>query len=47
MPGMTELDDSLWPGHDALLVDNLAEALVNAAEFNTVEFHTWNSKARG
>jgi bifunctional non-homologous end joining protein LigD len=45
MPGMTELDPALWPGHDALLAVNSTEALVNAAQFNTVEFHTWNSKA--
>jgi bifunctional non-homologous end joining protein LigD len=45
MPGMTELDHALWPGHDALLAVNSAEALVNAAQFNTVEFHTWNSKS--
>jgi bifunctional non-homologous end joining protein LigD len=45
MPGMSELDAALWPGHDALLAVNSAEALVNAAQFNTVEFHTWNSKA--
>lgn len=46
MPGMTELDAALWPGHDALLAVNSAEALVNAAQFNTIEFHTWNSKSR-
>jgi bifunctional non-homologous end joining protein LigD len=45
MPGMTELDAALWPGHDALLAVNSAEALVNAAQFNTIEFHTWNSKS--
>lgn len=45
MPGMTELDPDLWPGHDALLVVDTAEALVGAAQFNTVEFHTWNSKS--
>lgn len=45
MPGMTELDAELWPGHDALLAVNSAEALVNAAQFNSVEFHTWNSKS--
>ncbi|WP_431266576.1 DNA ligase D [Roseateles chitinivorans] len=45
MPGMTELDAALWPGHDALLAVNSAQALVNAAQFNTIEFHTWNSKS--
>lgn len=46
MPGMTELDPALWPGHDALLAVNSAEALVHAAQFNVIEFHTWNSTAR-
>jgi len=46
MPGMTELNPALWPGHDALLAVNSAEALVNAAQFNTVEFHTWNSTSK-
>lgn len=45
MAGMTELDPELWPGHGALLAVNNVEGLVNAAQFNTVEFHTWNSKA--
>ncbi len=45
MPGVTVLDPDLWPGHDALLVVNSAEALVSAAQFNTIEFHTWNSKS--
>lgn len=43
MPGMTELDPALWPGHSALLAVNSAESLVAAAQMNTVEFHTWNS----
>ncbi len=43
MPGMTTLDASLWPGHAPLLEVNSVEALVAAAQFNTVEFHTWNS----
>ncbi|WP_046115988.1 DNA ligase D [Aquincola tertiaricarbonis] len=45
MPGMTELDPALWPGHSALLAVNRAESLVAAAQMNTVEFHTWNSTA--
>ncbi|MFG6417251.1 DNA ligase D [Roseateles sp. DC23W] len=45
IPGMTDLDASLWPGHDALLAVNSAEALVNAAQFNTIEFHTWNARS--
>ena len=45
MPGMTELDPALWPGHSALLAVNSADSLVAAAQMNTVEFHTWNSTA--
>ncbi|WP_457424271.1 DNA ligase D [Roseateles sp. P5_E7] len=46
MPGMTELDPALWPGHDALLAVNSVEALVHAAQFNVIEFHTWNSTSK-
>ncbi len=46
LPGLTQLDASLWPGHEALLsVDNV-QALVSAAQMNVIEFHTWNSVAR-
>lgn len=45
MPGMTVLDTALWPGHDALLAVNSKEALLNAAQLNCVEFHSWNSKS--
>ena len=46
MPGLKELDRSLWPGHPALLAVDSAHALVSAAQMNVVEFHTWNSTAR-
>ena len=46
MPGMTELDPALWPGHSALLAVNSAASLVAAAQMNTVEFHTWNSTVK-
>jgi bifunctional non-homologous end joining protein LigD len=46
MPGMTELDPALWPGHAALLAVNRADSLVAAAQMNTVEFHTWNSTTK-
>ena len=46
MPGMTELDPELWPGHSALLAVNSAESLVAAAQMNTIEFHTWNSTTK-
>jgi bifunctional non-homologous end joining protein LigD len=47
MPGLRVLDPSLWPGHTALLEVDSAEALLSAAQMNTVEFHTWNSTTRG
>ena len=43
MPGLKELDPALWPGHSALLAVHTPEALVSAAQMNTIEFHTWNS----
>ncbi|MFD1709288.1 exodeoxyribonuclease III [Ottowia flava] len=43
MPGLKELDPALWPGHEALLAVNSADALISAAQMNVVEFHTWNS----
>jgi bifunctional non-homologous end joining protein LigD len=46
MPGLTERPASLWPGHEALLTADSAEAIVAAAQMNVVEFHTWNSTAR-
>jgi bifunctional non-homologous end joining protein LigD len=46
IPGVKELDESLFPGHDALLEVPNAAALVAAAQMNVVEFHTWNSKVK-
>jgi bifunctional non-homologous end joining protein LigD len=46
IPGLRELDPTLWPGHDALLEVPSAAALVNAAQMNVIEFHTWNSTAK-
>jgi bifunctional non-homologous end joining protein LigD len=45
MPGLTQLDPALWPGHAALLTIDHAGALLGAAQMNTIEFHTWNSVA--
>ncbi len=45
MPGLRVLDKSLWPNHSALLAVDTAEALLSAAQMNTIEFHTWNSTA--
>ena len=46
MPGLRVLDKALWPGHSALLAVDTADALVSAAQMNTVEFHTWNSTVK-
>lgn len=46
MPGLTALDASLWPGHTALMSVDTIEALLSAAQMNTIEFHTWNSRAK-
>lgn len=46
IPGLTELDAALWPGHEALLAVDSVEGLIGAAQFNVVEFHTWNAKAQ-
>jgi bifunctional non-homologous end joining protein LigD len=46
IPGITELPESLWPGHAALLEIGNAKALAGAAQMNVIEFHTWNSTAK-
>ena len=43
IPGMRALDTSFWPGHGALLEAPTTQAIVNAAQMNVIEFHTWNS----
>lgn len=44
IPGITELEASLWPGHASLLEVAGPKALVGAAQMNVIEFHTWNSR---
>jgi bifunctional non-homologous end joining protein LigD len=46
IPGIRELDASLWPGHKGLLEIPSAEALIGAAQLNVIEFHTWNSSVK-
>jgi DNA primase len=46
MPGLAELNPAIWPGHPALLAVDSRDALLAAAQMNTVEFHTWNSTTR-
>jgi len=43
MPGVKLLDTRLDPDHAPLLEIATAEALLSAAQFNAVEFHTWNA----
>ncbi|MDR5855771.1 DNA ligase D [Caballeronia sp. LZ062] len=43
MPGLTAHERELWPGHPPLLTVDTADALLSAAQMNSVEFHTWNS----
>lgn len=46
MPGLAALNPALWPGHPALLGVDSRDALLAAAQMNTIEFHTWNSTTR-
>ena len=41
--GIHQLARSFWPGHPPMLEVASREALVSAAQMNTVELHTWNS----
>ena len=44
--GVKALDPELWPGHPALMEITSAAGIVEVAQLNVVEFHTWNAKAR-
>ena len=46
IPGMRELNPAYWPGHPAMLEVPTAQALVNCAQMNVIEFHTWNSTTK-
>ena len=46
VPGLRVFDASLWPGHAQMLGVDSADALLAAAQMNTIEFHTWNSTSR-
>jgi bifunctional non-homologous end joining protein LigD len=41
--GVKQLDPALWPGHPSMLEVGTREALLNAAQFNVIEFHTSNA----
>ena len=43
IPGINELDPSFLPGHPPMLEIATATALVQAAQLNVIEFHTWNA----
>jgi bifunctional non-homologous end joining protein LigD len=44
--GIRLLDPALDPGHDPLLQIDTAQALVGAAQYNSIELHTWNATSR-
>lgn len=44
MAGIVQLPQSLDPEHPPLLAIAGAEGLAQAAQFNVVEFHTWNAR---
>ena len=44
--GVKALEPELWPGHPPLLEITTESAIVEAAQLNVVEFHTWNARAR-
>lgn len=46
IPDIHELDAALWPDHAALMAITSPTALVQAAQMNVVEFHTWNATTR-
>lgn len=46
LKGIAELDPSLDPGHEPLVVIKSAEGLAEAAQLNVVEFHSWNATSR-
>jgi bifunctional non-homologous end joining protein LigD len=46
MPGIKQLDPSLWPEHPPMLEVASETGLVAAAQLNVIEFHTWNADKR-
>lgn len=46
IPDVKALDADLWPGHEALLEITSEAALVQAAQMNVLELHTWNATTR-
>ncbi|MBA2549221.1 MAG: DNA ligase D, partial [Burkholderiaceae bacterium] len=46
IPGINELDPAFLPGHPPMLEVGTAQALVQAAQLNVIEFHTWNATTK-
>ncbi|OGB13774.1 MAG: ATP-dependent DNA ligase [Burkholderiales bacterium RIFCSPHIGHO2_12_FULL_67_38] len=46
LPGVTELDPALSPGHAPWMAVGTRKGLLSAAQWNVVEFHTQNAVAR-
>ncbi len=46
IPGVVELDRSLWPEHASLMEIASKEALLSTAQMNTIEYHTWNANVK-
>ena len=46
IPGVNELDPAFLPGHPSMLEIATAQALVQAAQLNVIEFHTWNATVK-
>ena len=46
IPGIKLLDPSFDPGHAPLLEITSSKALLESAQMNTLEFHTWNATTR-
>ncbi len=43
LPGVKRLDPALDPGHEPLVEIANAQGLASSAQFNVIEFHTWNA----
>ncbi|CAN5600185.1 DNA ligase D [soil metagenome] len=43
LPGVRQLDPALDPGHAPLVEIATAEGLTSSAQYNVIEFHTWNA----
>jgi bifunctional non-homologous end joining protein LigD len=44
IPALIEVDPALLPNHPPLISINSLDALIQCAQMNVVEFHTWNAR---